>query len=127
MLAAGLGWNSWYYVLLGMAVVNTTSLTITFHPKFLKEKKPVDVDEYNANPKIESVTVPARPIEPQISTDIPPKKKRGPLMFVLTNPFCWFAASFMVLYLGLEISEGGWVVEFMIQVYRFRLRLLSGS
>ena len=44
------------------------------------------------------------------------QKHKGPLQIVLTNRFCWLVSLYIVLYLGLEISTGGWVVEFMIQV-----------
>jgi len=37
-------------------------------------------------------------------------------MIVLNNRLSWILALYLVLYLGLEISTGGWVVEFMIQV-----------
>jgi fucose permease len=51
-----------------------------------------------------------------IATATTPTRTRGPLYIVLTNRLCWLLALYLVLYLGLEISTGGWLVEFMIQV-----------
>jgi fucose permease len=108
MVAAGLGWNSYYYVLLGWAVTNTIIIGVTYHPNFMKSK---EEHQETASPteevKIEEVI---------ISTPIEPTLQRGPLKVVITNRFCWLVALYLVLYLGLEISTGGWVVEFMIQV-----------
>jgi fucose permease len=106
MVEAGLGWNSYYYVLLGWSVLDAIAIATTYHPNFMKPKTE---DE-------EAIDLPATtdigPADPR-GTDIP---IRGPLIVVITNRFCWLVALYLVLYLGLEISTGGWVVEFMIQV-----------
>ena len=116
MLAEGYGWNSYYYVLLGCAVLNTISFGIVFHPKFMKEKAPLNSENLSDFTITGPLAIPKIETEEGVSTGIFPKKKRGPLMFILSKPFCWMLATFMVLYLGLEISLGGWIVEFMIQV-----------
>lgn len=115
MVAAGLGWNSYYYVLLGWAIANTATLAITYHPKFMlpkhEDEEMVELPTSAANPtpiKLDG-SVPT-------TATTPPPRRRGPLMIVLTNRLCWILALYLVLYLGLEISTGGWVVEFMIQV-----------
>ena len=128
MVAAGLEWNYYYYVLLGLGCLNTVSLTIVFHPNFMREKKQVDAGELNSEPKLtESPTVTKLPVVVDMLPERPREKKRSPLLFVLTNGFCWCSASFMVLYLGIEISQGGWIVEFMIQVTSPIATLISGS
>jgi hypothetical protein len=106
MVEAGLGWNSYYYVLLGWSVLDAIAIAITYHPNFMKSKTE---DEETTELPTTTDTVPRDPI----GTDIP---IRGPLLIVVTNRFCWLVALYLVLYLGLEISTGGWVVEFMIQV-----------
>lgn len=106
MVEAGLGWHSYYYVLLGWSVLNTIAIATTYHPKFMKPK--TQDEELTELPTTTDIT-------PSDSTEtvIP---IRGPLLIVVTNRFCWLVALYLVLYLGLEISTGGWVVEFMIQV-----------
>jgi hypothetical protein len=111
MIAAGLGWNSYYYVLLGWAACNTLSLAITYHPNFMKPK-PEDEETELPSPSETAKSSPTIPDSPPLI----PVKLRGPLHIVVTNRFCWLVALYLVLYLGLEISTGGWVVSFMIQV-----------
>jgi len=107
MIAAGLGWNSYYFVLLGWAILNTILLGITYHPKFMKSKAE---DE-------EVIELPAASVSRAgVDGTEGGSVRKGPLMVVVTNRFCWLVALYLVLYLGLEISTGGWVVEFMIQV-----------
>lgn len=112
MVAAGLGWNSYYYVLLGWAACNTLSLAITYHPNFMKPKP--EGEEIIELPN-QSETTKASPHIAD-SPSLAPVQLRGPLHIVVTNRFCWLVALYLVLYLGLEISTGGWVVSFMIQV-----------
>jgi hypothetical protein len=121
MVAAGLGWNSYYYVLLGWAIANTTTIAITYHPKFMLPKH--DDEEMTESPTTDASTTPPKLDDssklddsPAANSTTPLPRKRGPLRIVLTNRLCWMLALYLVLYLGLEISTGGWVVEFMIQV-----------
>jgi len=115
MVAAGLGWNSYYYVLLGWAIANTTTIAITYHPKFMLPKH--DDEEMTELPTSTANTTPTKfDISVLTTPTTPPPRRKGPLMVVLTNRLCWMLALYLVLYLGLEISTGGWVVEFMIQV-----------
>src|SRR5277367_6328737 len=115
MVAAGLGWNSYYYVLLGWAIANTTTIAITYHPKFMLPKH--EDEEMTDSPTTDTTTTPIKlDHPPAANSTTPPPRNRGPLMIVLTNRLCWMLALYLVLYLGLEISTGGWVVEFMIQV-----------
>jgi len=167
MVEAGLGWNSYYYVLLGWGVVNTLSLGVTYHPGFMRGRatvgeqgdmelegpgqgtsgvclsapggedglfgssscndgsSPVEEDGMKIKDPEDGMKINAVPIDiskavKDITTiegpGISPKKPKGPLSIILTNRFCWLVALYLVLYLGLEISTGGWVVEFMIQV-----------
>lgn len=109
MVAAGLGWNSYYYVLLGWAATNTLIIWITYHPKFMEEKEEAEATEL----AVADLSVTAADALP-VTTSSPPEK--SPLRIVFTSRFCWLAALFLVLYLGMEISTGGWVVSFMIQV-----------
>jgi fucose permease len=109
MVAAGLGWNSYYYVLLGWATTNTIIIWITYHPKFMKEEEEVETTELT----VTDLSVTAGDA-PALTTSSPPEK--SPLRIAFTSRFCWLAALFLVLYLGMEISTGGWVVSFMIQV-----------
>jgi fucose permease len=107
MVEAGLGWNSYYYVLLGWSILNTITITTTYHPKFMKTKN--GDDEITELPTTMATADSSGALES-------PVRVRGPLLIVVTNRFCWLVALYLVLYLGLEISTGGWVVEFMIQV-----------
>jgi fucose permease len=120
MVAAGLGWNTYYYVLLGWSILNSLMIGITYNPKFmpprledaeLAELPAQDVSVEMESPKSGEETHTAGAVEP------PPPKPKSPFHIVVTNRFCWLIALYLVLYLGLEISTGGWVVEFMIQVY----------
>ena len=117
MVAAGLGWNSYYYVLLGWAILNTIVLAVTYHPNFMKPKdEEVEMPEISAIPEIKSngTTTITPSTVPSTPTAAP--KRKGPLQIVVTNRFCWLVALFLLLYLGLEISTGGWVVSYMIEV-----------
>lgn len=119
MVAAGLGWNSYYYVLLGWAILNTIVLGITYHPKFMKEKeRDVQMTEIATIPEIKTngtTTIAATTINDNVTPT--PRRQKGPLQIVMTNRFCWLVALFLLLYLGLEISTGGWVVSYMIEVH----------
>jgi hypothetical protein len=144
MVEAGLGWNSYYYVLLGWAVLNTLSLGITYHPKFMRSRDedageiemepshgtvipsstskdclpPFSSDRISVNGVSGDFSKSTKDIKTGTTIASPPvqPKRKGPLQIVLTNRFCWLVSLYIVLYLGLEISTGGWVVEFMIQV-----------
>jgi len=149
MVEAGLGWNSYYYVLLGWAILNTLSLGITYHPNFMRSSgeleevemernQGTEISSTSANKNINANGCQGRISGNRVSVDslakgrssrdvrdmtmgttLPPgiqQKNKGPLQIVLTNRFCWLVSLYIVLYLGLEISTGGWVVEFMIQV-----------
>ena len=100
MVSAGLGWNSYYFVLLGWSITNSLVIGITYHPKFMRST-PEELMELPSS---------------SVDTNSNPSRTRGPLYIVLTNRLCWFLGLYLVLYLGIEISTGGWVVEFMIQV-----------
>jgi fucose permease len=114
MVESGLGWNSYYYVLLGWAVVNTITIAVTYHPNFMKQK--VENEELTEVPATSRKNTANLNVVLSGQAETIPLARRGPLMMVVTNRFCWLVALYLVLYLGLEISTGGWVVEFMIRV-----------
>ena len=117
MVAAGLGWNSYYYVLLGWAILNTIVLAVTYHPNFMKPKEEeIEMSEISAIPEIKTNGTTTITPSTVPSTPTAAAKRKGPLQIVVTNRFCWLVALFLLLYLGLEISTGGWVVSYMIEV-----------
>jgi fucose permease len=108
MVARGLSWHRYYFVLLGIGVLNAAILVITFHPRFMRNR--LD-DVPHASPlEIREKSFTA------VAFDLPPEKPTNPLLAVVTTRFCWTLALFFILYLGGEISIGGWTVEYMIKV-----------
>src|SRR5271170_2884067 len=79
MVAAGLGWNSYYYVLLGWSIANTATIGITYHPKFMLPK-PND-QEMTDLPTIDTSTTPIKLDNHSATNSTTPRPRhRGPLM-----------------------------------------------
>ncbi|KAH8597897.1 major facilitator superfamily domain-containing protein [Bisporella sp. PMI_857] len=92
MVAKGnLQWYTFYYVMLGLAVVELIICVATF--------KDASGAKYRAA---------------NIQTDSPAGHSRTKES--LLNPITWICAIFLLCYVGVEVALGGWLVTFMINV-----------
>ncbi|GKU07654.1 bypass of stop codon protein 6 [Fusarium langsethiae] len=90
---ANLGWYDFYYVLLGMAVLETATLTYSFWPK-------------TAQKYCETVNATGA-------------RTQGTKSALFVRPHArvvWLCALFLLGYVGVEVALGGWVVQFMLRV-----------
>ncbi|KAI1020937.1 hypothetical protein LB503_009975 [Fusarium chuoi] len=90
---ANLGWYDFYYVLLGMAVLETATLTYSFWPK--------TAQKYRETVHTEST------------------RNEGTRAALFVKPHArvvWLCAFFLLGYVGTEVALGGWVVQFMLRV-----------
>ncbi|KAM0378647.1 hypothetical protein ACHAO7_008771 [Fusarium culmorum] len=90
---ANLAWYDFYYVLLGMAVLETATLTYSFWPK-------------TAQKYCETVN----------ATDTRTQGTRAALFVKPHARVVWLCALFLLGYVGVEVALGGWVVQFMLRV-----------
>lgn len=87
----GLPWYTFYYIMVGMAVLELVILTSSFRGAtgaIYRAANPI-----SHNTKGESRTKEA-----------------------LRNPITWICAFFLLSYVGIEVSLGGWLVSFMLKV-----------
>ncbi|KAG8672719.1 hypothetical protein FPOAC2_06121 [Fusarium poae] len=90
---ANLGWYDFYYVLLGMAVLETATLTYSFWPKTAQKYR----ETVNATGTRTQGTRSALFVRPHARV-------------------VWLCALFLLGYVGVEVALGGWVVQFMLRV-----------
>ncbi|CAI0644209.1 unnamed protein product [Colletotrichum noveboracense] len=93
---ASMPWYKFYYVVLGFSVVELVALTASFW-------------SYTGRHYRESMT--------QFQgTDGKSVSMRATLVTLPEARVAWLAALFVLIYIGVEVSVGGWVVEFMLRV-----------
>ncbi|KAF5589330.1 o-acetyltransferase CAS1 [Fusarium pseudoanthophilum] len=90
---ANLGWYDFYYVLLGMAVLETATLTYSFWPKTAQKYREAVHTEGTRN-----------------------EGTRAALFVKPHARVVWLCAFFLLGYVGAEVALGGWVVQFMLRV-----------
>ncbi|EGU74275.1 hypothetical protein FOXB_15203 [Fusarium oxysporum f. sp. conglutinans Fo5176] len=90
---ANLGWYDFYYVLLGMAVLETATLTYSFWPKTAQKYRETVHTEGTRN-----------------------EGTRAALFVKPHARVVWLCAFFLLGYVGTEVALGGWVVQFMLRV-----------
>ncbi|GIK04386.1 hypothetical protein Aspvir_008469 [Aspergillus viridinutans] len=91
MIKSGLRWNYFYYTLLGGSVLEL----LTSVAMFWKE----NADSFGAkNRKSPESSGGSRTTE------------------AMKSPITWLIAIWLFVYMGVEVSVGGWVVDFMVQV-----------
>ncbi|KAF5688357.1 tetracycline resistance protein [Fusarium denticulatum] len=90
---ANLGWYDFYYVLLGMAVLETATLTYSFWPKTAQKYREAVHTEGTRN-----------------------EGTRAALFVKPHARVVWLCAFFLLGYVGTEVALGGWVVQFMLRV-----------
>ncbi|TDZ25886.1 Bypass of stop codon protein 6 [Colletotrichum orbiculare MAFF 240422] len=93
---AALAWNTFYYVVLGISVVEMLALTVTFWDHTGRRYR-----EQMAQSQ---------------GTDDKPVSMRTTLTSLPEARIAWLSALFVLIYIGVEVSVGGWVVEFMLDV-----------
>ncbi|TDZ13716.1 Bypass of stop codon protein 6 [Colletotrichum spinosum] len=93
---AALAWNTFYYVVLGISVVEMLALTVTFWDHTGRRYR-----EQMAQSQ---------------GTDDKPVSMRTTLTTLPEARIAWLSALFVLIYIGVEVSVGGWVVEFMLDV-----------
>ncbi|TDZ89894.1 Bypass of stop codon protein 6 [Colletotrichum sidae] len=91
---AALAWNTFYYVVLGISVVEMLALTVTFWDHTGRRYR-----EQMAQSQ---------------GTDDKPVSMRTTLTTLPEARIAWLSALFVLIYIGVEVSVGGWVVEFML-------------
>ncbi|KAG5826396.1 hypothetical protein H9Q74_003536 [Fusarium xylarioides] len=90
---ANLGWYDFYYVLLGMAVLETATLTYSFWPKTAQKYREA------------------------VHTEGTRSEGTRAALFVKPHArVVWLCALFLLGYVGAEVALGGWVVQFMLRV-----------
>ncbi|KAG7408210.1 putative O-acetyltransferase CAS1 [Fusarium oxysporum f. sp. rapae] len=90
---ANLGWYDFYYVLLGMAVLETATLTYSFWPKTAQKYRETVHTEGTRN-----------------------EGTRAALFVKPHARVVWLCAFFLLGYVDTEVALGGWVVQFMLRV-----------
>lgn len=86
----GLPWYSFYYIMIGGAAIELAASVAAFWPE--------DGAKFRAaNPR---------------TTD----KKGGRTKEALSNRVTWICSFFLLVYVGIEVALGGWIVIFMIRV-----------
>ncbi|CAM1501243.1 Fc.00g104050.m01.CDS01 [Cosmosporella sp. VM-42] len=89
VVTAGLPWYTYYYVMVGIAVVELIGLTITFRHKTGAVYRAEHVAETS---------------------------KGAGTREALKSKITWLCALFFFAYMGIEVGLGGWVVTFMLRV-----------
>ncbi|KAG9248032.1 major facilitator superfamily domain-containing protein [Calycina marina] len=92
MVAKGhLQWFTFYYLMLGLAVIEGTICILAF-------RRATRAKYRASNPAIQNNAGCSRTKE------------------ALLNPITWICAFFLLLYVGVEVALGGWIVTFMIRI-----------
>ncbi|KAL4865818.1 hypothetical protein BDV12DRAFT_187906 [Aspergillus spectabilis] len=91
MIDRGLKWSTFYFTLVGGSTLELASSSFLFWPE--------NAERFRANnPKTPGSTRDSRTTES------------------LKSPVTWVLSFFLFVYMGVEVSIGGWIVEFMMQV-----------
>ncbi|KAM0561388.1 hypothetical protein ACHAPJ_003269 [Fusarium lateritium] len=90
---ANLGWYTLYYVMIGLSVIELVTCTWAF---------------WSNGPEVYRQTM-----------DASNEENQGMKEALFKLPFArvtWLCAAFLLCYVGVEVSVGGWIVQFMIRV-----------
>ncbi|KAH3174120.1 hypothetical protein KXW84_001850 [Aspergillus fumigatus] len=90
MIKSGLHWNYFYYTLLGGSVLELLTSVATFWQE--------NAVSYRAK-----------------NRGSPDSSGGSRTTEAMKSPITWLIASWLFVYMGVEVSVGGWVVDFMIQ------------
>lgn len=127
-------WFEYYYLMLGMAVLELIFLTTVFwkadaaqfreeHPKRVSgvdnnnAQLIVDEDregEYRGPPRDKGLFSKIRPLVFGSSTARPARESRT--LEAIKNKNTLLLSAFLLVYVGVEVSIGGWIVTFMLRV-----------
>ena len=93
----GLLWSNYYFITLVLVLFSLIALGLTFRFEQFEDLSETEETRRNA--------------------------QRGKLGIAVRMKVTWIASIFIFLYQGAEVSLGGWLVTFMIQVILFRVHL----
>ncbi|KAH8553344.1 major facilitator superfamily domain-containing protein [Umbelopsis sp. PMI_123] len=101
LLARGLSWKVSYMILCGLAVLNCICLWISFRKNPIPEH--LEEDEEATQTESGEDDVNEKPVSP----------KRGLFAQAIRLKFTWIAALFLLFYVGVETTIGGWGYTFL--------------
>ena len=120
LITKGWEWYTFYYFMIGAAVVEIITLVGCFwraDGNAYSEEHSRTADSERSSPQISPVD--ASQSEGGFLQQLRPKsgkKSSSRTKEALTNKVTWLSAIFLLIYVGIEVSIGGWVVTFMLKV-----------
>jgi fucose permease len=123
MVEHGVVWHYYYAVLLGGAVLDMVLITVAFWDSTAQVMRAQQVKasalHFSDGPsttKSESTTPTDSSLDPEPATTSAAAIKRSVRYEVFHSRFCIVGALYMLLYLGMEISTGGWLSQYLQKV-----------
>lgn len=128
---AGWRWYEFYYIMVGGALLEVIVLTTTFwraDGQAYNSEHPQTADDSessgNNTPTISTTvqtqeqpqTAPKKWFSRRRANNTPKKKSDNRTLEAIGNRVTWLVAGFLLLYVGVEVSIGGWTVTFMLNV-----------
>lgn len=122
---AGWQWFEFYYIMVGGAIIECFWLMITFwkadgatfqaaHPRTTPPSPTIE-GQQTCSPN--NTTDEKPPAQGNfVSRFIARRSHNSPTAEAVTNKVTWLASFFLLVYVGIEVSVGGWVVTFMMRV-----------
>ena len=124
LVTKGWEWYTFYYFMIGAAVLEILTLVGCFwvaDGRAFRDEHPQAQISETASPQISPADSSAR--EEGMSSRILEKLKHTTVhkssnrtLTALSSRVTWLSALFLLIYVGIEVSIGGWVVTFMLRV-----------
>lgn len=113
---AGWEWYECYYIMAGAAAVEVITSTIAFWGATGAKYREIHESEAAAQPlSPASATSPRSPVKQSfLQRFFDPKN--APTVAAMQNKVTWITSFFLLFYVGVEVSIGGWIVTFMLRV-----------
>lgn len=123
LVTKGWEWYTFYYFMVGAAVIEIGTLVGCFWKadgRAFRDEHPQSPERVDHESPMVS-PVDASPVETGFMRKRMPRKTEGRKSSsrtkeALTSKVTWLSAIFLLIYVGIEVSIGGWVVTFMLRV-----------
>lgn len=123
---AGWHWYEYYYLMIGFAAIEVAASVTAFWRatgKAFQEENPRTTPTESLSP--EEVSTAEKKGKGGLFRVSTATKSNNPTVEAVGNKITWLVSLFLLVYVGIEVSVGGWVVTFMLRV-RHGSRFNSG-
>lgn len=136
LVTKGWEWYTFYYFMVGASIIEILTLVTFFwraDGDAFREEHPQSQAQASSSPILQSSSIGTFQREGgtkgSFLTKLKPRSlsnSSNPTLEAVSSPITWLSALFLLIYLGVEVSIGGWTVTFMLRI-RHASPYLSGA